>query len=167
MPRSTLTPQDITALRAVVIASPDTAAMRAEGNDGGIRDWLNAPSATSAWRNTPAGAVFGAIDFAEMDNITSAAKQWAIGTIMPAKGGIDATTAAGRKAITDLFANSSVPNTRAAVLVAARELATRAQETIGGSNASSASPNVVTALVRDYDGLVAEEEVVAMRAGGW
>lgn len=169
MPRNTLTPQDIAALRALVLAAPETAQLRADGNDGGIRDWLNEipPSPVSAWRNLPAGAVFRAIDFAEMDNIAAEAKRWAIGTVMPQKGGIDATTAAGRKAITDLFVNSAVPNTRAAVLAAAQEPATRAQAAIGGANASSASPNVVTALVRDYDGIVTEAEAVAMRGEGW
>lgn len=170
MPRTSLTAQDKTTLRTLILNAPETAAMRAAGDDGSLIAWLNSPpptGAVSSWRNIPARVVAETIDTGEMDNITSGAKQWAIGTIMPMKGGIDATTAGGRKAITDLFANSSVPLTRAAVLVAAQESATRAQAAIGGSNASSASPNVVTALVRDYTGLVTEAEMVEIRGSGW
>ena len=149
-----LTPQQQTTLKTAILADPVLAPL----TSGPTTDLValqfalnaNASPAQKAWKKLTPAEVFGAMDSGEIDNITSGAKQWAIGTIMPAQGGIDATKASGRKAITDLFANASVPLTRAAILAAATENASVAEVILGGSNASSASPNVVTALVRNW-----------------
>lgn len=149
-----LTSQQMATLKVAILSDGALSAAAAGGDYQTIADALNADAVpvTKAWKSLTPAEVFTAMDSGEIDNITSGAKQWAIGTIMPAQGGIDATKAAGRKAITDLFVNASVPLTRAAVLAAATENATRAEVILGGSNASSASPNVVTALVRNWTG---------------
>ena len=158
-----LTTAQTATLKAYILADPVLAPLTSGPTTDlvALQNALNADASPvqKAWRHLPANEVFAAMDSGEIDNITSGAKQWAIGTIMPAQGGINATTAAGRKAITDLFANASVPLTRAAVLAAATENASVAEVALGGSSASSASPNVVTALVRNWSGDLSLQDV--------
>jgi hypothetical protein len=149
-----LDPASRQTIKSAVLANPTAAGFRTAGDAASLLAWLNAAASptVSCWRSIGPKMLASAVDPSEADNL-SVGKTTALRLVLDYLGGIDATTTSGRKAISDLFPNASVPNTRAAALAVAQEPITNAQAAFSTVDATSPTPTAVTAKVRTFAGL--------------
>lgn len=123
-----LTPAQKTTLKTYINAQPDLQSQPNSGDgNAAIATALNVVGApaTPCWRMvTPTMLKGGVVDVSELDNLTQG-KRDALTLCLNFFGGFDATTAAGNKAITDIFPTSG--NTRNQVLAIGQENATRGE----------------------------------------
>ena len=161
-----MTLSELQTLRAAIDGSTDPVVMVARlpdtRDDGAVRAWCNAASPTVAWQRVTPAMAANAIDLSEMDNAAmTAGKRDAVRLALDHFNGFDATTAAGRKAITDLFPNTGASASRAGMLSAARRFATNAEAAFGGADATSAAPTPAVAKVLTRAGQVSLDDVSA------
>lgn len=150
----------ITALRTAVAAEPTLAAARQNGNDYEIAAWLNAASATDAWRVAvdPADSDEAA-DWTKFDNITQQGKRESFGFFLARTR--DFSKNKVRKWITDVWGDSAEAK---AILQAGVEKATRAQAVVGGTvRVTGSGGNAVSALDRDFIGTISPDNASQLR----
>lgn len=160
-----LTSQQITALRTAIHAETDPSVVQwrnpATRDDGSLRTWLNQPSATLAWgENVASKALDEGADYSTFDSIAAGKRDaWAI---FLQYGPRDMSKNKNRKVVTDVWGNATGGSTAEAILQAATLLATHAEAYLGGN---SGSTGTVTAIKRNWVGVVTLDEVAAILNG--
>jgi hypothetical protein len=149
-----LTSAQMATVRAAIFASTDQAVIDArEGatrHDAFIETWLNTDSAQDAWMTlVDKRALFEATDVAKFDNATAGKRDaW---KLMLDNTPIDFTRNKNRKAVDDVWGADA-----AGVLVSFVRKATRAEEMLGGTDATNST---VTAWKLNWSGMVSRSEV--------
>lgn len=155
-------PEELALLKAAVIANPTAAAARTDGNVEGLLAWLNAPTATMAWRSVVSyQQMVLNIKFATFDSV-SAGKQKAFEIMLEAakNGVLDAEiNNKVRNGIADIFAvtggYTDATQAQAMLEGACIEPATNAQLALGYATPPAVAN--VTAINRVFTGQCAED----------
>ena len=159
-----LTQQQLATLKAAIFAETAPSIVQARApetrDDRVIASFYNTDSPTKRWARVMPDKLRDAIDLSEMDGLTQG-KRDVIDWALTVFNGYDATTAAGRKAITDSFPSSGAQNSRVAVLAAATPFASRFEMLFPTTDATSLGNQAVTAKVLTVYGPVSIDEVAA------
>lgn len=164
-----LTPAQLVTLRTFVSSSnvPAIVAARQAGATFDLMMLLNADAspAVKGWTFLQKMVALRAMDTSELDNISAASKRETFWGLMQHQSGLDCTIATGPKLITDLFPNASAPNSRLALISAAQENISVAEQALGAVSVASATPPAAqTALVRNFVGDVTQADCVTLLA---
>lgn len=157
-----MTPEQLTTLRAAIIADPTAGPIRASGDTYSLLAWCNGPSSTSAWRTAVGGSeIYNAHKPVEYI-ARSAAERQAFDLMCCGDRSHDFTVASKRNGVADIFSGSTNNTSRTAIFAAAQEFATNAQIALGGTNASVGGnanmAETVTALKRNWSGFVTQDD---------
>lgn len=158
-----LTPAQFNTLKNAIIADPVAGPMRTAQDTFSLLAWCNGASATSAWRTNVSGnEVYDA--HKPVEYIARIASERSAFDLMAVAGRLhDFTVASKRNGVADIFSGTTNNTSRTAIFAVAQEFATRAQAAIGGTSASvggtSNMAETVTALKRNFVGLVSQDEV--------
>ncbi len=154
-----LTNSQYNTLRTAIIADQTANAFRLAQDTASLLAWCNALTATNCWKPSVTGDnLFDNLTISSYDNL-SAGKRDAWNMLMN-RGSVDATKAAIRNGIKDIFTVTG-SYTDAAQLAsmlngACIEFGTKAQIVIGGSTPSAVGG--VSALKRNFMDLVTQDE---------
>jgi hypothetical protein len=151
-------------LRAHILATPALAAKaQGPGTDyNGLKDLLNAPSATDAWRTAmPPEDTDEVTPWVNFDNITQAGKRdsWLFAFLKYPR---NFTRAKVRKWVTDVWGNATAGSDAEAILLGALEKATAAQVVLGGATRTTGT---VSAMDRNWLDLVTVQDLNEMAFG--
>ena len=159
-----LTPTQITTLRAAIFAVPAAASLLAAGDVGGLLAWCNDRPAGNAFawlRDVNPSDLNEAIveNAAQADNLT-AGRRWVIDRMLAG----DTLNATSQKILDGLAATlvaapTDVQALRRGVLRACRERASNAEGALGGAPIAPAGEAAITGLVRRFAGEVQEVDV--------
>lgn len=163
-----LTSSQISTIKTAVIADPVAGPIRIAGDTYSLAEWLNGPSATSAWRTSISGnEIYDAHKPVEYIARTAAERQ-AFDLMCDAGRSHDFNIGAKRKGISDIFSGATNNTSRTSIFAVAQEPATRAQLILGGVNASVGGDanmsETVTAFKRNWSDQVTIDEVSRMVA---
>ena len=116
--------------------------------------WCNGPSSNTAWKaNVPASISDQAATYTTYDSLTQGKRDsWSIFLMFTR----DFTLGKIRKWVTDVWGAGTITD---AILTAGTEIATRAQNILGGTSKTEGG---VTALNRNYDGQVDTSELARL-----
>ncbi len=157
---STLTLSQRTTLRTAIQADGTANGYLLAGDTISLRAWLNAASATVAWIVAqPPGATDEACNWVAFDTL-SAGKRDSWGFFVALTRNFSKNKV--RKWITDVWGAATGGSDAAAILLAATEFATAAQNILGGTVRVTDS---VSALDRTYIAQVDQEDVNRIIAG--
>lgn len=157
-------------LRSAILSDQAIAALVEANDDQAIADYMNQPAdpAVSAWRENFAPAdLFEATKLT--DYIARNNGERAGYDLLMSRESIDATRKAVRDAILEIFAGTSNNSSKAAIVAAMQEAATRAQVAIGGTSRTvgpDAQGFSATALVRRFSGQLSAADVSILLRGG-
>jgi hypothetical protein len=149
-----LTSAQMTTIRAAIFASTDQAVIDARAgatrHDAFIETWLNGDSAQDAWMTSvDKKALFEAMDVSKFDTVAAGKRDaW---RLLLDFAPIDFTRNKSRKAVEDVWGADAT-----AILTAVVRKATRAEQALGGTDATSST---VTAWKLNWFGMVSRSEV--------
>jgi hypothetical protein len=156
-----LSPAQIATLKTFVQNSsvPAIVAARTAGATFDLMNLLNADysPATKGWRFVDKATVVKVWSEAEVNNLTTSNMN-AMNIVLTHASGFDCTKSSGPLPITDIWSNGVAPLTRTALLNAALENISVAEQVLGGTSVTSATPQSLTGLVRNWVGDVTQEE---------
>lgn len=143
-----MTAQQLTTLRAHIDASPDLSAFPNNG-DGNyqIARLLNlaaSPNFTVWKSNVPIGDVGKAFNGGELAGLTTGNQSRLQTLAVYLADGVNPSLASSRQFFDDVFSGSGGANTRAALLVLWKRLATRGEKLFATGTGSDASPATLT-----------------------
>lgn len=154
-----LTRAQLVTLKAAVVANATANALFVAGDTPTLTAFVNAATATDAWRESvPATDMVAALKFATYDGIVGGKRD--AFRLMLDFGPVDATRAALRKGIEDIFTVTGTytdSTQMGAMFAACTEKATWAQVALGST--TPAAIGGVTAIKRNYAGLVTQDEI--------
>jgi hypothetical protein len=151
-------------LKAAIIAHPSALALWTAGDFATLKEFVNAPTATKAWRVNVSGAdLFDNLTIATFDNIV-AGKRDALRMMMDR--GIDCTKKSMRDGLADIFAVTGgyTDSAQLAKMLngACTEFATWAEVALGST--TPAAVGGVTAIKRNVVGALSVDEVSSLQA---
>ena len=151
-------------LKAAILANPSALALWTAGDFASLMSFVNAPTATKAWRVNVSGAdLFDNLTISTFDNLT-AGKRDALRMMMDR--GIDCTKKAMRDGMADIFAVTGAYTDSAQLAKmlngACTELATWAEVALGST--TPAAVGGVTAIKRNFVGALSVDEVSSLQA---
>lgn len=151
-------------LKASILADPAALALWNLGDFSSIKDFVNAPTATKAWRANVAGSdIFDSLTISTFDSLT-AGKRDALRMMMDR--GVDCTKAAIRNGFSDIFAVTGAYTDSAQLAKmlnnACTEFATWAEVALGST--TPAAVGGVTAIKRNFVGALSVDEVSSLQA---
>lgn len=162
---SELTPTQVGTLKTYIQGVPALLVMTSGPTTDltGLAELLNAEVSPTvkAWQFVSNDQIVAAWDVSELDGL-SQGKRDAMQLAMQFAGGFNCEVSTGPKVITDLFPNSGAGASRVALLALAQTNATLAQQVLGGSVVVSASPQNISALVRNFTGQITFGDLLAM-----
>jgi hypothetical protein len=164
-----LTTAQLATLKTFVAGSAIPAIVAAR-NAGATYDLMRALNADTSpvvkgWRFLDKATIFRVLDTSELDNITTASKRETFWALLTHLGGLDCSVATGPKIVTDLFPNASAPNSRLALIGAAQQNVSVAEQALGCTPLATATPPAAqTAMVCNWVGEVTQEECQKMLA---
>lgn len=151
-------------LKAAILANPSALALWTAGDFASLREFVNAPTSTKAWRVNVRGAdLFDNLTISTFDNL-SAGKRDALRMMMDR--GVDCTKKAMRDGMADIFAvtGSYTDSAQLAKMLngACTEFATWAEVALGST--TPAAVGGVTAIKRKFVGALSVDEVSNLQA---
>ena len=161
-----MSPEQLQALKAAVIADPVAGPMRIAGDAFSLKIWCNSASVSDAWRTRVTEVeVYAAHKIKEYIN-RSAPERSAFDLMVCSGREHDFTLAKTRNGVADIFSGVTNSTSRKSIFTAAQEKATNAQLALGGTSASVGGTadmaETVTALKRNYLDQVTEAEVAQL-----
>ncbi len=160
-----LTNQQIAALRVAINAETDPQVVQwrspATRDDGSLRTWLNQPSTTQAWGESVAAKTLDeGADYSTFDSVAAGKRDaWALFLQYAPR---DMSKNKNRKVVTDVWGNATAASVAGSILLASLVYATHAEAYLGGN---SGSTGTVTAIRRNWVGMVTLDEVAAILNG--
>lgn len=142
-----LTPAQSAALRTAVLAEPSLANAVLTGDDYAIAAWLNAPAtpAWTVWKTSVSIRETGeAFNSSEVSGLTTANTSRLQVMVQYADGSFNPSRADTRAGFESVFSGAGGANTRTALNVLWKRLATRAEKLLSSGTGSDASPATLT-----------------------